>query len=418
MAKVLTQAAIDAIWPGDKRREIPDGRTPGLYLIVQPSGARSWAYRYRVDGRARKVTFGDYPTIALASARDRAAKAKTLIIDGKDPGVERREAKVEAKAKAAAEAAPLDLIETVARTFIERHAKRQTRQRSWTEAQRIFEHDILPAWGKRRLSTITRADTYALLDPIVDRAPVLAGRVLSVLKTVGRFARDRGIIETNPFFEIRAPALAPPRERVLDEREIRVLMLALDAEPYPLGPLTKVLLLTAARRAEVGEMKWGELDLDAKIWRLPAARSKNHRAHELPLPDAVIDILRQLPRIESTDLVFTADGATASHSFHRGKLRLHARMEATLGESIPSWSYHDLRRSAASHMASLAISPHVIEAILNHKSGAIKGIARVYNRFEYQPEQRAALAAWARRVHEIATGEAAENVVAFAKAKA
>jgi len=418
MAKVLTQGAIDAIKPSDKRREIPDGRTPGLYLIVQPSDARSWAYRYRIDGRARKVTFGDYPTLALAAARAHAAKAKAFLADGIDPGAEKLEAKAAAKAKAVAEAAPLDLIETVAKAFIERHAKKSTRRRSWMETTRIFQHDILPAWGKRRLPTITRAETYALLDPIADRAPILANRVLGALKTMGRWACDRGIVETNPFAELRPPAPAKARERVLDGREIFALWSALDAEPYPLGPLTRLLLLTAARRAEIAEMRWTEIDLDAKVWRLPSERSKNHRAHELPLSDGVVDILRSLPRIEKSDLLFTTNAATPAQSFDRAKKRVHRTMEAALDESIRSWSFHDLRRTAASGMAEIGIAPHVIEAVLNHKSGVIKGIAATYNRHTYLPEQRAALTAWARRIEEIATGEKAEYVVAFSKAKA
>jgi len=412
MAKVLTQAAIDAIKPGDKRREIPDGRTPGLYLIVQPSDARSWAYRYRVDGRARKVTLGQFPALGLASARARAAKAKARLADGIDPGVEKRAAKVAAET-------PLDLVSSVAEAFIERHAKRTTRPRSWKETQRILMREVVPIWGRRRLSTITRADTHALLDPIADRAPILANRVLGVLKTMGRWARDRGVVETSPFAELREPAPAKARERALDEREIRALWAALDAEPYPIGPLTRVLLLTAARRSEVGEMRWSELDLDAKVWRLPGERSKNHRAHELPLSDAIVDILQQLPRIEASDFVFTTNGVRPATSFGGAKRRVHQRMEATLGESVPSWSYHDLRRSAASHMASLGIGPHVVEAILNHKSGVIRGVAAIYNKYQYQPEQRAALEAWSRRVREIASGEkAASNVIEFTKEKA
>lgn len=407
MAKALTQATIDATKPRDKRREIPDGRTPGLYLIVQPSGARSWAYRYRVDGRPRKVTFGEYPALGLASARARAAKAKARLADGIDPGVEKRAAKVAAET-------PLDLVSSVAEAFIERHAKRTTRPRSWKETQRILMREVVPTWGGRRLSTITRADTHTLLDPIVDRAPILANRVLGVLKTMSRWARDRGVVGVSPFAELREPAPAKARERTLDEREVCALWTALDAEPYPIGPLTRVLLLTAARRSEVGEMKWSELDLAAKVWRLPSERSKNHRAHEVPLSDAIVDILQQLPRIEASDLVFTTNGVRPATSFGGTKKRLHRTMEATLGETVRSWSYHDLRRTAASGMAEIGIAPHVIEAVLNHKSGVIKGIAATYNRHTYLPEQRLALTAWARRIEEIATGEKAENVVAFA----
>ena len=188
-----------------------------------------------------RATFGAYPTVGLAAARARAAKAKALLADGVDPGVAKREA------KAAAET-PLDLVSSVAEAFIERHAKRSTRPRSWKETERILMREVLPAWGRRRLSTIARPEIHALLDPIADRAPILANRVLTALKTMGRWARDREITETNPFAEVRKPAPETTRSRVLDERELGALWAALDAEPYPFGPMTRILLLTGARR--------------------------------------------------------------------------------------------------------------------------------------------------------------------------
>ena len=198
---------------------------------------------------------------------------------------------------------------------------------------------------------------------------------------------------------------------MLDDREIAALVTALDADP--LGPLVKVMLLTGARRSEVSEMKWPEVDLAAKVWRLPRARSKNGREHTLPLPDDVVDILAKLRRIEASDLVFTTNGLNAFTSFDRAKKRLHAAMEKTLDEAVPNWALHDLSRTCASGMASLKISLHVVEAVLNHKSGTVRGVAAVYNRYSYQPEMRAALEAWARRVREIKTGETASNVVDF-----
>ena len=420
MAKMLTQAGIDAIGPSDRRREVADGKIGGLYFVIQPSGsgARSWALRYRLAGRNRKLTIGPYPLIDIATARARATKAKALIVDGIDPAAQKQEAKAAARAKAA-EKEPDDLIETVAQIFIERYAKTSTRRRSWREAERILAHDILPKWGKRRLSTITKADTHRLLDGVLDRdAKVMANRVLITLKSMSRWARERGIIEQNPFDQLRPPATETPRDRILNDREIRVLMAALETEPYPLGPVTKLLLLTGARRSEIGEMRWSEIDLDAKVWTLPKERSKNKRQHQLPLSDAIIDILQGLPRICSSDLVFTLNGVVPASAFSRTGRRIYNAMEAALGDEVPPWSFHDLRRTAASGMASLGIGPHIVEAVLNHKSGTIRGVASVYNKYQYQPEQRAALERWAAHVEALASGEAAENVIEFAKAKA
>lgn len=278
MARILTQAALEALKPSDKRREFPDGKVGGLYYILQSSGSASWAYRYRAGGRARKLTLGPVPALSIADARAAAKRAAADVANRKDPAGEKQAARAAARAKAAEAERPADLIADVAKLFVARHAKLKTRPRTARETERILAYDILPRWGGRRLSTITRADTHALLDGIVDRGPAMANRTLGVLKTMGRWARERGIVDTNPFADLRPPSPERSRDRVLNDREIAALMLALEAEPYPLGPLIKVLLLTGARRSEVAEMRWTEVDLEARVWRLPKERSKERSA--------------------------------------------------------------------------------------------------------------------------------------------
>ncbi len=191
MARILTQAFLNSLRPRDKRYEESDAQVPGLRIVIQPSDARSWALRYRFGDKARKYTIGPFPLIDLKTARKKATKAKALLADGIDPSAHKREAKAAAKAKVA-EKEPDDLIETVAQIFIERYAKTSTRRRSWREAERILAHDILPKWGKRRLSTITKADTHRLLDGVLDRdAKVMANRVLITLKSMTRCASYR-----------------------------------------------------------------------------------------------------------------------------------------------------------------------------------------------------------------------------------
>jgi integrase len=128
------------------------------------------------------------------------------------------------------------------------------------ETERIIDHDILPfepkgsstEWRKRRLSSITRAEANALLDGIVARGkPIMANRVHEVLKALGRWAAERGIIERSPFEHLRQPAKQVPRKRVLSDREVVALLAAIDEKPYPVKQLATMLLLTGARRAEV-----------------------------------------------------------------------------------------------------------------------------------------------------------------------
>jgi len=291
----------------------------------------------------------------------------------------------------------------VAQAFVERHV-RAKRPRTAQEVERLLQHDVLPVWRGRRLSTLTKADTHRLLDPLVDRAPVLANRVLSTLKTFGRWAVERGVIERSPFEGVRQPAEEQTRDRTLDDEEIAALMKALRSEGYPLDPLVELLLRLGARRTEIAEMTWKELDIEAGLWTLPKERSKNKQQHVLPLPDIVVGILRGLPRFPASPWVFTYDGAGPVRSFQEPKKRLDRAMAAELGGPVKAWTMHDLRRTAASRMAELQIAPHVVERVLNHRSGTIKGVAAVYNRYDYRVEQLAALEAWSTRLAEIASG--------------
>jgi integrase len=432
MAKDLTIKALENLKPGAARREIPDGHTRGLFFVVQPSGAGSWAYRYRFAGKPKKLTLGPYPAIDLPSARKLASEAIQAVARGDDPAA----AKQVAKQAARVEAAPVrDLIETVVETFIERYAKKQTRENSWRETERILKREVIGAWEGKRLSQIGRADVHDLLDKIVDRgAPIVANRTLAAFRRMCSWAVERGLIDASPCEKVRAPAAENSRDRVLSDDEIKRAWEAFEAMGWPFGPLAQMLLLTGARRDEVADARWSEIDLDKKIWNIVKERAKNGMAHEIPLSDAAVTILKSLPRIsdgKKSDLVFTTTGKTSVSGFSRAKEQFDAvildafRAAAVArGDDLEQvtapahWTFHDLRRTAASGMAGLGIAPHVVEAVLNHKSGTIKGVAAVYNRYSYADEKRAALEAWARKLDAIVSGRAPANVVELAQARA
>jgi integrase len=163
----------------------------------------------------------------------------------------------------------------------------------------------------------------------------------------------------------------------------------------------------------VADLSWSELDLDAALWVLPAARSKNGKAHEIPLSPAAVSLLRALPRQADSELVFTTNGRTPVSGWSRTKHRFDARMAALAKTDIPNWRLHDLRRTAASGMARLGQPVHVVEAVLNHRDGAISGIAAIYNRYSYALEKRHALESWAAAVERLCSGEPAGKVVAL-----
>jgi integrase len=405
MAKALTQLAIENTRPGPARREIPDGKERGLYLVVQPTGAMSWAFRYRIHGRPQKMTVGSYPTVGLAKARAEAARAKVSLADDDDPAAARRAARA---AKSATRSRD-DSVEKVIADFVALYAKPNTRD--WKGSQRLLQH-FAEAWKGRPLAAIGKAEIHRVLDGIVARgAPVAANRAFAQLRKMFRWAVSRGLLDRSPCDGIDPPSAEKSRDRVLDTEELNFVWRAAGDLGFPFGPIVKLLVLTGQRRSEVGGMEWREIDLDRATWTIPAARSKNKRQHVLPLSPEAVEIIKALPRFSGSKFVFSS-GETAPSGYSRAKTRLDAR----IGESIAPWILHDIRRSVASGLAGLGVNLPVIERLLNHVSGSFAGIVGVYQKYNFAEEMRAAMERWGRHVEAIASGEMAAKVVLLKKA--
>ena len=410
----LTTKGIEAMQPPALRTELPDQAVKGLYLVCQPTGTKTWALRARVAGKPVKMTLGTWPKMGLAAARAAAAEAKERIETGADPIAER---KAEQAAAAEAELASRDTVKAVIADFEKRHLRHT---RSSAQVMAFFRREILGPWGDRPIQSITKRDVLDLLDGIVDRgSPVSANRTRAHLNTLLNWAVGRDIISRNPLDGVPPPAPERSRDRVLTDDEIRLLMVATDTMGYPFGPLIEVLVLTGARLREVAEMTRPEISPDGAVWTLPASRSKNGDAHVIPLATEAQAIIRGLPRIGSSRFLFTTTGATPVSGFTRAREKLArlmteaANKDRPEGEDpvvIPAFTLHDLRRTAATGMAGLRFPPHVVEAVLNHKSGTRRGVASVYNRHDHLEEKREALAGWARRVDELISGTTAKVV--------
>jgi integrase len=416
MTKALTAKRIENAQATSTRQEIPDGLLVGLYLVVQPSGAKSFAVRYRYAGQPRKLTLGAFPAITLEAARDIGGKALRAAAEGRDPATEKQSAKGDAK-KAEAEAVrgKRDLFENVAREFIERHAMKSNRPSTWRETARILGlrpspddpavlvdvgGDVMPVWKGRRIQEITKRDVIALLDAVNDRgSPIMANRVLSAVRKLFNWCVARDVIQVSPCTLVTPPAPERSRDRILADDELRMVWNAAEGDGWPFGPLVKLMILTGQRLSEVGGMRWDELDLENKLWTLPAERVKNGERHEVPLSDAAIEILTALPRIKTTKgFVFTTRRDAAVSGFSRAKDRLDASIAEAVANGAPAvdhWTFHDLRRTMASGMARLGIQLPVIEKVLNHTSGTFRGVVAVYQRHTYSDEKRKALEAWA-----------------------
>jgi integrase len=394
----LTDLFAERVQPPAKGRiEYFDATFGGLSLRVTAQGNKSWSLFYRIGGRLRRLTIGQFPAIKPAQARREAGAALERVRLGIDPAEEKRDRRLVSEADTFAKA----LEDYLA------YAKRHWAASTFKEIKRVLEREPLRAWRDRPLSTISRGEAVRLLDAIVAAgAEIGANRTLAYLRALFNWAVKRGRLPSSPVSGVDAPTKERTRDRVLSDDELRWLWRACENIDWPFGPLIKLLLLTGQRRDEVATLRWSELDLGKRNWNLPREKAKNNRTHEIHLSHAAIAVLNSIPRIET--MVFTSTGSSPVSGFSRAKRRLDAAMlSAKLGElgekcePIPHWVLHDLRRTAATGLARLGFPPHVVDKILNHVTGTIRGVSAVYNRFEYFEERRAALEAWGQYVEKL-----------------
>jgi integrase len=408
-SKQLTVKAIEYLKPKAKPYEVADG--DGLFLTVRPTGSMSFNLRYRFEGRPRNYTIGP-AALGLARARELAREVMVEIARGNDPCAVKNAQRAVAKAPRAGD------VTNLAERFVKEHVRPNMRPASQRETERLLRIEVLPKLGHKPIHEVARADIRHAIKNIADRgAPIVANRTLSLLRMMFNWARKQDLIETSPVDGLEPPAKERARRRILTADEIRWFWAACDQIGWPFGPLAQMLLLTAARRDEVRAMTWGEVNMASGTWLLAGDRVKSDREHLVPLSPPALRILKALPRVSGAKgFVFTTSGVGPVDGFSRAKSRLDLAMagarrrEDPNAEAIPPWTFHDLRRTSASGMASLEVQPHVVEAVLNHRSGVIKGVAATYNVYAYAAEKRAALAAWGSHVESIVAAPVADVV--------
>jgi integrase len=262
----------------------------------------------------------------------------------------------------------------------------RTRKRIATALRR----DVVSAWGTRSIHEIGRKDIIELIAAVKLRG---LGAGTNTVKRISAFLMwcvGQGVIAHSPMVGLK---LKPPerhRDRTLDDTELKAVILAARDLKNVGGPIIEVLALTGQRREEVAQMMWGEIDENARIWRLPAERSKNEKAHLVHLSEPVWEIIQSMPR--KSKYIFATVTGTHFQAFKKAKRKIDEEI------SIPDWWVHDLRRTVVTGMARLGVAPHIADKILNHQSGTISGIAAVYQKFEFLEERKAALDLWAKHV--------------------
>jgi integrase len=395
----LTQKAVEKITPPvSGRLDVFDQYLPGFALRITPAGHRTYIARARIKGQAAPITFtiGDAVDITLGDARLRAAEILRQMRDGIDP-------------RPAKGPTPEALtLRGLVNKWAQLHLAKK-RPRYATEAVRA----ISKAFHKqldRPASSLTRAAVVNVLDEItLSGKPVAAARTRTYGRSCYSWALKRGDVDNNPFAGLPVEAEKSERERVLDTEEVRAIWAAAGTLGYPWEGFFKLSLLTLQRRSEVAGMLWSEIDFDGVVWRISGDRMKTGKPHSVHLSPPALAVLEGLPRFEGADFVFSMTGTSHISGYSKAKRHLDAAVTKMRGAPLAQWWPHDFRRSGVTTLASMGFDALVVDLLLAHRPGVLRGVAGVYQRHDFASERAAALDAWAAHV----TGLDADNVVSL-----
>jgi len=280
----------------------------GLYLQITPNGGKYWRMKYRFGGKEKLLAFGVYPVVGIKQAREKRFEAKQALSRGEDPGA----LKKAAKEKVIQETTTT--LKAVAEEWLSHQAGRWEAN-TLARARASLEADIFPTLGSSPMSAITPKQIMEAVKKIEGRgAGEIAMRVLQRVKAIYRYATTHQHIDRNPMVDLVPSEILKPRRvqhraalRPVDLPEFLAKLDIYEGDPHTIHAL-RLLMLTAARPGEVRSARWGDFDLDAKLWRIPAERMKMRTPHIIPLSTQAIEILQLLKELTGNGpLLFPGD---------------------------------------------------------------------------------------------------------------
>lgn len=431
---MFTDLQIRKLKPKDKEYWTREGQ--GFCIRVLPSGEKTWYYIFTFEGRKRYMRLGEgsYPAVSLADARGYFEAAKAKVKNGVNPLDEKKQAALERKRT--------PLVSDFVKEYLERHVKTL---RSCAEVERALRVEVVPRWGDRKITDITRLDIVALRNEIVGRgAPVMANRCLAYVSGILAYAVEEGFIPVSPYSKIKRSIKEKKGDRDLLPAEIQRLWLALDDDAVMMSDeirtALKLILVTAQRPGEVIGMHSSELD--GRWWTIPASRTKNKRKHKVYLTNTALELIGDtagkghifpaaINRGEkggsitvnalsfairrnikgqsvSTDKVKRRKG----EAYKRGPYNSKQPPENPNRIGIEMFTPHDLRRTANTLMASSGIIKEYRERVLNH---TLEKLEAAYNLHDYDKEKQLALEALERKLLSIMHGSKTADVISITR---
>lgn len=379
----LTDSGIRSLKPPEKALKLFDGG--GLYLLVQPTGARLWRMKYRVDGREKLLSFGQYPDVPLRSARERRDEARRLIAARVDPSAKRK----------AERTATSDTFEAIAREYLGLKSKSLS-ARTFAKKLRRFEAFAFPFIGKLPITSIAAPQLLAALRRIEEHGNhETAHRVRAECGEVFRYAVATGRAERDPTGDIRgalAPVVVRNHAAITEPVKIGQLLRAIDG--YQGQPATeyalKLLPLVFVRPGELRAAEWSEFDLESAEWRIPGSRMKMREPHIVPLSRQAVALLRELQPLTGSGRYLFPSLRGGDRPISNNTLNASLRRLGYTGDEMVS---HGFRSMASTCLNEQGWHPDLIELQLAHAER--NKVRAAYNRATRLAERRKMMQAWA-----------------------
>jgi integrase len=372
---MLTDVVVKGARPKSARYELRDASRPGLRLVVQPSGVKTFVYRYTFGMRYKKLTLGPpYPTTTLKAAIAAHRDAADALAAGKDPATARRKG-----------TAADDTVTAHAKLYEDLHVA--TLSEGTADYVKVELDRISDALGNRAIASVTQKDVQTIIDQAMARGPAARNTTWKVARAFFAWVTSRSDIPESPVAKIARPSKDRIRKRALDDAEIKIAWQAADAAGGPPGALVKLLLLSGCRRDEICYLPRTDIKADKIVF--PGSRTKTGEPHTVPITPMIRHVLESLSKSGKFALT-GADKGLGGHSQAR---------DAVETTSIEHWTYHDLRRTFASGLARLGVPIQVTELCLNHKSGVGSDpLVQIYQQHDYAKEVVAAFEKWSSHV--------------------
>ncbi|MBY0408302.1 MAG: tyrosine-type recombinase/integrase [Rickettsiales bacterium] len=384
--------------PTEKPRKMADGG--GLYLEVAPNGSKYWRMKYRFNGKESRLSFGLYPDVSLAEAREKRRLAKKTLDEGKNPNEEKRIEKLERQVSYE------NNFENIAREW------HKEKYHTWKplHAERILtrlEKDVFPSLGARSIKAIKPIEILAAIRGVEDRgAHDLAHRTMQTCSQIFRYGVATGRVERDPTVDLRG-ALKPVKSEnyaYLTEEDLPPFLKKLECydSHYNGQPLTKLafklLLLTFVRSGEIRGALWKEIDWDKAQWKIPAERMKMKEPHIVPLSKQSVALLKEIQKITGDSyggFLFPSQQnprkIMSENTFLRVLEILGYKGKATA---------HGFRSTASTILNENGFRSDVIERQLAH--GERDQVRAAYNYAQYLPERKEMMNWWANYIDSVA----------------